>query len=89
LVPGLAELRAAKGRSERRTERRITGVPGMADGASMAGGPSVAAAMTPGPSAVEQTEMPTAPQPSAAPEPVPAGDESLAARLSRRRRSAR
>jgi uncharacterized membrane protein/secreted protein with Ig-like and vWFA domain len=93
-VPGLAELRAAKGRSERRTERRIAGVSGEADGASVArearvaGEPGVAAAMTPGVSATVQPEIRT-PQPSTAPEPVAAGDETLAARLSRRRRSIR
>jgi uncharacterized membrane protein len=100
LVPGLAELRAAKERSERRAERAF-GRPPEAEGAaeqpaspaSAAGPPLPAAPPHPAPRAVRTAPTPVAgeatiPAP-AAPSVTPTtetGDETLAERLARRRR---
>jgi len=77
-VPGLAELRAAKERSSRRAER----APATPESA-----PPTAAAATP--AAAEPPEPPkparSAP-PRPTPSPEPAGPETLAERLARRRR---
>ena len=74
-VPGLAELRAAKGRSERRADR--TARPAR-EAAARRKEPSAA----PAPSAAP----PEAPGASSQSEPSPAAGETLAERLARRRR---
>jgi Ca-activated chloride channel homolog len=89
LVPGLAELRAAKDRSERRTERRASGAP-LEPAADRATAEVTPRSPGPAPAAAPANAAPgPAPQPAPVAEPAPAGDETLAARLARRRRSAR
>ena len=71
VVPGLAELRAARGRSQRRADRSVRPIP-----EPPASSPSPAAPPSAGP---------TAPEPPAEQPPARA-DETLAERLARRRR---
>ena len=94
-VPGLAELRAAKERSERRADRaeRAASRPSEADVAAPASADS-APADRPAPPPVRTTETrlpapaaPSPPEPAARPEPEPEpAGETLAERLARRRR---
>ena len=94
-VPGLAELRAAKGRSERRAERR--GTPASAD--TLAASPAATAAAVdappgeatpagpPVPPARDEATPATPATATTFPPPSPAAaGESLAERLARRRR---
>jgi uncharacterized membrane protein len=86
-VPGLAELRAAKARSERRAER-VTPVPPAADAAVS---PDATPPPTPAPRPAPPRRVPTAPapEPGPAPEAAPTSsppEETLAERLARRRR---
>jgi Ca-activated chloride channel family protein len=83
-VPGLAELRAAKERSERRTDRGPRPAPTAVGGQP----PRGQASGEPGrPSGT--TQEPAAPSPAPAPAPTPAAaePETLAERLARRRRT--
>jgi Ca-activated chloride channel family protein len=90
-VPGLAELRAAKDRSERRTDRRAaaSSEPGAAAGPiPPASGPAIAATASARAYPPTPEGQTTATQ-AAAPEAAGLEEESLASRLARRRRSAR
>ncbi len=80
-APGLAELRAAKSRSERRAERPTAPPPRTATPPQR---PQRVAPEAAAPSAPAETS-PTAPPPGSAP-PAPAPTETLAERLARRRR---
>ena len=82
-APGLAELRAAKSRSERRAERPSVTTPRPAPrfGAQDSVAPEAATpAAPPTPAAPDSTAPPTSAT------PPPAGQETLAERLARRRR---
>jgi uncharacterized membrane protein len=90
VVPGLAELRAAKDRTQRRVDRLYPEpmpAPAPQPTASPPPAPSVASARAP---ASAPAPRPTAEAPftatASAAEPPPAGEETLAERLARRRR---
>jgi hypothetical protein len=87
-VPGLAELRAAKSRSDRRIERRSTPPPATTPAREPAV-EGVAAEAAPLPEPPPAAVSATAPAAGMRDVAAPAGDETLAERLARRRRSPR